>query len=190
MMFGILGEDNSDVATLRTIVRRIVGTNVPVKVKAYDGCAGLLKKGSRDIKSFWGLGARRFVVCHDADKSDAATIKGLVFQWVVAPTGLDDECCIVVPVQEIEAWILADLDAVRQVVTGFRPSKHFASPEHIPDPKEHLEGLTRDERGICRYEHTRHNEKAANYLDLATVRNKCPSYRPFEKFVIDSAPPN
>lgn len=132
----------------------------------------------------------RFIIAHDSDTSDPKEISKKVRDAVVVPSGLSDDCCIVVPIQEIEAWILADLNAVQQVLTGFRPPKPISSPEHIQNPKEHLEGLTKDERGFPRYEHSRHNEKTAQYLDLAMVRNKCPSYRPFERFVLDSTQPN
>ncbi|HVX15111.1 MAG TPA: DUF4276 family protein [Pirellulales bacterium] len=183
-MFGILGEDDSDIATLRTLVRRITSPSVRVKGKGYDGCAKLLAKGAGDILIFRDLGVRRFIVSYDADKSDPAKVRSKVWESVVSPTGLAEDCCIVVPVQEIEAWILADMDAIRQVVSSFRPPKPIPSPEHIQDPKEYLERLSKDERGIKLYRHASHNEKVAVHLNLPTVRAKCPSYRPFEDFVL------
>ncbi|OYV75107.1 MAG: hypothetical protein B7Z74_01460 [Deltaproteobacteria bacterium 21-66-5] len=89
--------------------------------------------------------------------------------------------------EEIEAWILADLDAVRRVVARFPKCRDIPSPERIKDPKEHLERLSENERGRRLYQHARHNEKVAMHLDLGLVKAKCASYRPFEGFVRGNA---
>src|SRR5487761_1360337 len=184
-MFGILGEDDSDVKTLKTIVKRIAGKSSSVSGKGYDGCAEMLRKGARDILAMWrARKARKFIVCHDADHTEPNEVRANVWQRSVEPSQLDHVCCIVIPVQEIEAWILADLDAVRQVIRKFPAKKPIPSPESVDDPKDRLERMSEDERGKRLYEHTRHNEKVAAHLDLALVRNKCPSYAPFEDFVL------
>lgn len=124
---------------------------------------------------------------HDADGPDPAVNHEKVRLAIVKPCGLEKSCCIVIPVQELEAWLLADLDAVRQVVKRFPPARNIASPELINDPKERLERMNADPRGKRSYDHARHNEKVAAHLDLERVRLKCPSYRPFEAFVLGTA---
>lgn len=183
-MFGILGEDDSDVKTLKTIIRRIVNNNsIPIKGRGYDGCDEMLRKGAKDLKAMWAAGRRKFIVCLDADGPDPEPARATVRQKIVKPSQLDDACCIVVPVEEIEAWILADLDAVRRVISKFPQHHPIASPENVPNPKEHLERLSKDSRGIRLYEHSIHNEKVAMHLDLGLVKSKCHSYQPFENFV-------
>jgi hypothetical protein len=68
----------------------------------------------------------------------------------------------VIPVQELEAWILADLSSVSKVITSWAP-KDVLSPESINDPKEHLERLSKEHQKP-KYIHAIHNQKIAHYL--------------------------
>ena len=103
-------------------------------------------------------------------------------QQIVRPSGLAQDCCIVIPVQELEAWILADIECASKIFTSWRPSP-IENPEGIPDPKEHLEKLSRDSRQRPRYSHAIHNEKMAEHLDLDKVAQKCPAFRTLVAFV-------
>ena len=103
-MYGILGEDQSDVETLKVLVRRLAGDpSLRIKGKGYGGAAEMLRKGARQLRLFRDLQCTRFIVCHDADGPDPSSRQELVRQKVVKPSGISDECCIVVPVQELEA---------------------------------------------------------------------------------------
>lgn len=184
-MFGILAEDDSDFQTLKVLVKKLRGTGIVVKGKGYSGCSELLKKGAKAILALRDTGiVSRFIVCHDADGPDPRVKGDVVQREVIDPTHLSNQCCLVVPVQEIEAWILADLDAVRAVIRTFPQRRPISSPELINDPKEHLESLSKAENGKCLYNHAIHNEKVAQHLSIGTVRSKCPSFRPFEDFVL------
>jgi hypothetical protein len=188
-MFGILGEDESDFKTLKVLVRRLVGQSTKVQGGGYDGCDELLRRGANDIRGMWQAGdARHFIVCHDADGRDPTQTKQKVMERVVQKSGLNESCCIVVPTEEIEAWILADLDAVRRLMRKFPQRAEIKSPECVCKPKEYLEHISADSRGKKLYDHSRHNEKVAMRLDLAIVRKKCPSYGPFEDFVKNRRP--
>src|SRR5262245_36577619 len=107
-MFAILAEDDSDADALTHIVRRHYNNDsLPVKKKGYDGCGGLCSKGARDIRAWRVQGIKRFVVCHDADSNPPSDIREKVLKAVVRPSGAEQESCITVPVQEIEAWLIA-----------------------------------------------------------------------------------
>jgi hypothetical protein len=89
-----------------------------------------------------------------------------------------------VPVQEIEAWILADIhQAVPQVIPSWKPDE-VSNPERIDSPKEHLAHLSRGSNKKPRYVYTIHNSQVARYLDFSTVHRKCKSFRPLQQFIV------
>lgn len=183
-MYGILGEDDSDVATLKVLVRRLAkDESLPVKGKGYTGAGELLRKGAKQLNLFKVLhSCERFIVCHDADGPDPEPKRVLVSEKIVKPSGLTDDCCILVPVQELEAWILADIECAERIFTLWRPTP-IQNPEKIASPKEYLEKLSRDCKQRPRYSHAVHNEKMATHLDLEKVRRKCPAFSVLVEFV-------
>jgi hypothetical protein len=182
-MYGILGEHESDVATLKVLVRRLVGNDsLRIRGKGYGGSGKMLQEGARQLRAFRNLGCSRFLVCLDADGPDPVPVRNNASARIVRPSGISDGCCIVVPVQELEAWILADIECAAQIFPSWKPAA-IPNPEHVVNPKEHLEKLSRDSNQRPRYSHAVHNEKMARHLDLRKVSQKCPAFRELEKFV-------
>lgn len=182
-MYGILGEDSSDVATLKVLVRRLADDeSLPIKGIYYGGCARMLSKGARQLRLFQNLGYTHFIICHDADGSDPEPNREQVRTRIIKPSGIRTDFCIVVPVQELEAWILADIECATNIFSSWKPNA-IRNPESIPSPKEHLEKLSRTSRHRPRYIHTIHNEQMAKHLDLNKISRKCPAFRELEKFI-------
>jgi len=184
-VYCIIGEDKSDVNTLKVIVRRIAGDkSIPVQGKGYNGAPEMLRKAAKQMNAFQSTGCRKFVVAYDSDGEDAKERFATVVECVIDKAKLEGPCCILIPVQEIEAWILADLPAVTNVISGWSPTESFANPENQDDPKELLESLSKATNKKPRYDHTLHNEKVAEHLDLDVVFKKCPSFRPLRELVV------
>lgn len=182
-MYGVIGEDRSDAHTLATIVERLAGLSAGnTQRKGFGGCGEMLNKGARQLKLFHSLGCRRFVVAYDADGEHPGTREKVVREKIVRPSQLGD-VCVLIPVQEIEAWILADLPAVRNVIKSWTPAQIDRNPETIPKAKEHLEFLSRAANKKPRYSHALHNEKVAQHLDLDRVYSRCESFRPLQHFI-------
>jgi Domain of unknown function (DUF4276) len=183
-MFGIVGEDNSDVEVLKHLIRRIAGDqSLTIKSKGYHGCHEMLRKGADQIRAFnTAYDINRFVICYDSDKEDPQARFEAIKEQIVQKTKLGAEFCALVPVQEIEAWVLADLAAVSKVILSWKPDVTIPSPESINDPKEHLKKLSRRYKKPL-YSPPTHNPEVAKHLDLQTVWNKCPSFRPLHAFV-------
>lgn len=182
-MYAVLGEDKSDAQTIKVLIQRIAGDgSLKVKAVGFRGGSNLLRKGKQKLMVLQNLGFTRFIIAHDADGPDPAPIRQKIIERVIRPSSLSEACCIVIPVQEIEAWILADIVVARNVLTGWRP-KAIASPESITNPKEELIRLSRDAKRRPRYDNAIHNERLAKYLDLEVIRQKCPSFRPLMEFV-------
>lgn len=178
-MLGILGESSSDVDVLTTLVRRDLRTpGLPIKGhRSIDGCGDLRNRGSRILKLLGQLGCDRFVVCHDSDENDPLAIASLVQRQVTDPVKLTSRCCIVVPVREIESWIIADEAAVKAKMPTFAFRGH-ARPETLVDPKGWLESESRRVGGKPLYNPRTFNARIAEAIDTDVVFRKCQSYRP------------
>lgn len=181
-MFGVIGEDKSDVESLKVLIKRIASDNsLTVRTKGFSGCGEMLRKGASHIRLFERLGMSRFIICYDADGADPDERRNVAISRIAVPAGVTD-FCIVVPVQEIESWILADLSAVTNVILSWRPEDH-GNPESVADPKEQIERMSRGANKKPRYSHATHNPIVVRYLDLDKIYQKCPSFRPLRDFV-------
>ena len=109
-MYGVLGEDKSDFQTLKILVQRLADKKkVDIRGKGYTGCGELLKKGGEDLKLLSDMGCTRFIIAHDADQRDSKEVGQMLRDKIVKPLGIKKSICLLVPVQEIEAWLLADV---------------------------------------------------------------------------------
>jgi len=182
-MYGILGEDKSDADTLAVIVKRLAGNpHLSVRGIGYGGSGDLLKKGARDLRALASQNFSHFIICYDADGDDPQERKLKVVQRVIYTSGLEGNLCVVIPIQELEAWILANLSCANQVFRGWTPSDH-PNPESILKPKQFLVRLSRMSNKKPRYSHATHNPRIAEYLDLEKVYQNCSSFRPLKEFV-------
>jgi hypothetical protein len=182
-VYGILGEDSSDADTLKVLVRRLaIDQSLSIKTKGFNGCSEMLRKGAAHLRAFANLGCTQFVICHDADESDPSVINEKVMSQIVRKAEISQGYCVIVPVQELEAWILADIQAVSKVFTSWKPQP-ISNPEGIRSPKEYLEKLSQASNHKPRYAHAVHNARVAEHLDIDLVMTKCPSFLPLATFV-------
>lgn len=182
--YAVLGEDLSDAESLKVLIRRIAcNDRLTVHTKGYGGCSELLRKGARDLDELSDGGYERFVVAYDADQQDPVARFAEARSCVVERSHVaSSACCVVVPIQELEAWLLADVAALSKKWRGWEP-KPIANPELIRDPKEHLERLSRDSKRRPRYSHATDNPWLAKQVNLALVEEKCPSFVVLADFV-------
>lgn len=185
-MYGIIGEDNSDVEALKYIVKRLAGDeSISVKTKGYAGGPKMLSKGKRQLKSFSLLGVTRFIICYDSDRESSKDRHNEAMTKIVKPSGIanpSSSCCIVIPVQELEAWILADIQAASKKFSSWKNSPEINNPESINDPKEHLISLSKKYSKHV-YSQALDNPPMAKVIDLEKVRQKCPSFKPLYEMV-------
>jgi hypothetical protein len=183
-MYAILGEDDSDVEMLFTLVRRIANDpKLPIKKMGYNGCGELLIKAARQIKVYSKLGCDKFIICYDSDVAKPQDRYLEIVNKIIKKSGIQADFCALVPVQEIEAWILADIDAVTKIIPSWRTNRKITSPELQKDPKEYLEGLSKASNQKPLYSHAVHNPKIANHLNLEIILDKCMSALPLFEFV-------
>jgi len=90
---------------------------------------------------------------------------------------------VVIPVHEIEAWLLADHDAITEALKLRKRIKKQSNPESIKRPKERLRDLIHERsQGKLIYLNTVHNERIAKHLNIGNVK-RCKSFLPFERFI-------
>ena len=132
-MYGVLGEDDSDFKTLKVLIRRLASDHtIPVRGKGFNGCGELLKHGWKFLKTLPDLGCTRLVIAHDADQRDTVEIKRKLTDKIISPSGVKTSTCLLlVPTQEIEAWLLADVASASNIFTGWKPKPEVRNPESI-----------------------------------------------------------
>jgi hypothetical protein len=120
------------------------------------------------------------------DKETAQKRYEEVVTKVIKPSGIkkpENLICILIPTEEIEAWILADIKAVSKVIPSWQPKDEYPNPEDIKDPKETLIRLSRINKPKPLYSHNTHNEQVMKHIDLEMVKKKCPSFAELAEFV-------
>lgn len=129
-------------------------------------------------------GCSRLIIVHDLDSGHLPTLR----ERLITSLG---ECpmsrhVLVIPIREIEAWLLADEAAVGKVAKPRRPARAIPNPERLMRPKEFLrDWLSRlsDQRIV--YINTIHNRRIANYASLNRL-HRCASFRPLENFAANN----
>ncbi len=156
-----------------------------VKSKGFGGCGELCRKAWSRIQNFADQGATHFIFCHDSDGNDPLEIQGKVEAAIKKKMVLNYPHCIVVPVQEIEAWVIADEEAIRRVIPTLSV-KAVPRPQSIPSPKEWLKKESQRGRSKPLYVPTIHNSKVMEQIDLKKLEMKCPAFRPLKQFVVSA----
>jgi len=184
---GIIAEDNSDIAALFVLIERI--SKYPFKREKYaaKGCGKLKLKCSK-IANMWTSkkNVTHIIICHDLDGSDPSQYKKLMKHLrmkVSNVSGHKNSICIVIPIQELEAWFLSDINGLAKIFSGLS-IQNIPSPEAIQGPKEYIAKMSRDKKSKPRYIHTRHNAELAKSVNINKIFEKCPAFRPFYEFVL------
>jgi hypothetical protein len=184
-MIGIVAEDQSDAETLRTLVRRTIrNPGAQVLIKGCGGGGALKRKARSHIEQFRTRGATKFIVCHDADGNDPDEIRRIVAEAVFGGGPVPPSHCIVVPTEEIEAWILADGEAISRVIPSLVVPA-VQHPEQLASPKEWLEDHSRARNARPLYAHAVHNPRVAEHLRINEVARKCPSFQHLVNFLLN-----
>lgn len=179
---GVIAEDDSDVDSATVLIRRISGkSNVGVKRFVGKGCGRINRKSRAWATNLKQRGCSLLILIHDLDRNRLAELR-IKLEQSLDPSPIG-EYLICIPVEELEAWLLADPVAIRKALKLPKTPKIKGHPEDISSPKEYLEALVRRiTQGEKVYDHTRHNEKICKELGIDRVL-RCPSFKEFHEFV-------
>jgi len=185
----ILAEDTNDVDCLKVLIKRL-DQSINAKGKGFSSCGNMLNKGKRELVFQVNRGYSKFIICYDRDDSTVNQRRQEVISKIIKPSGVKkDNICILIPVEEMEAWILADIASVSKAIPSWKPNKEFSSPERVSSPKEELTRLSRKERSKPLYNYATDNATIFKYLDLEILKKKCPSFKVLADFINPPPPP-
>jgi hypothetical protein len=178
---GLIVEGSYDEAVLSELVRKCASSGATVICRTCGNAIQLMKKFPAFLEEFRhaknGLPIDRAIVIRDADHKNPdelitrmeARISGRIYPF---PRKL------LVIVQELEAWLLADEEALLTVIG--KPQQRIRDPETVYDPKARLERILSDARITYTAEVARKIAAAAR-PDILAVR--CPSFGKFQEAV-------
>lgn len=181
-LIGVIAEDHTDVE----IVKQLIGKFAP---QGSFGTKRFVGRGSGSIKAKcngWAInlqrnGCRHLILIHDLDNKPIRELKeGLEIALKPNPFS---SYVVVIPIQEIEAWLLCDPQAIKRALKLRTAPREIHQPERLDDPKRILRDIIYSASGGQReYINTVHNEKIAKEIGISRLR-KCPSFKPLELFV-------
>jgi len=182
---GVIAEEQNDVDVLYRLTCKLLPENSFSFSKFIGhGCGKLRRKCRPWAKNLIARGCSHLVVLHDLDSRDESSLrKELLGSIANLPFSGH---VIIIPVHEIEAWLLCDALALKTAFNMRRTPRVPARPERIQSPKEHLRDLV---WRSCqkRYVNTIHNGKIARFVRLESLE-ACPSFTPYPQFVVSLAP--
>jgi len=171
------------------LIRKICGSEVHVVARVAGDRVQLMRKLRGLLRSLEhanpvGGPVEKALAIRDADGKSVAGLENAMRDSVAGqalPFGVEVHAVR----QEMEAWLLADPVAINRVAVarGGRPvSSTVKDPEDILSPSAKFRevlssaGLNYTAQ-VCR--------EIAREIDLATLRARCPTFRVFEKKVLD-----
>lgn len=182
---GVLAEEVNDVEVIYEMTAKYVAEN-HFKISKFvgHGCGKLRRKCGAWAENLLRKGCTALIVLHDGDGRDAEQLRDLLSAEVSHRQF--DVIVVLIPVEELEAWLLVDPAALKAVFNMPRIPKVSAKPESISDPKEHL-GMLVSKHSKTKYLNTAHNKKIARAINKDSL-SRCPSFAQFPKFIEKAFP--
>jgi hypothetical protein len=181
MNIGVIAEDYSDVDVLYELTSKLINSrDFCFKKFIGHGCGPIKRKCKAWAENLLRRGCDHLVVLHDLDTYSESKLCTELMGYV-NNIGFSAHI-ILIPIYEIEAWLLADANALQKVFNMQRIPKIPHNPETITDPKEKLRDI------IWKYTkryyvNSIHNQKIANALAINKLNKKCRSFKPYPKFI-------
>lgn len=173
---GILAEDQSDVAVLKSIIKK---WSREATVDSFAGRgSGKLRKNARAwADSLSTQGCKIVFLVHDSDDADPRVLRKQLERCFCQ--NQTKKRVVIIPVTEIEAWLVADVAAVKESLNFRHLPKAIGDPERLRDPKRTLSKWMRQYGVRGRdYVSSIDNPRIAECLDVNSIR-RCTSFRIF-----------
>jgi hypothetical protein len=183
---GIIAEDISDVDSAKILIRRILQNDrIGVKQFVGKGCGKIKRKCNAWAIQLKNRGCNVLIVLHDLDSSNLYDLNDKIFTALdPCPIKIHYIC---IAVQELEAWLLSDPEAIRVGVKLRYTPKVKQNPELISSPKEYLgEVIHRTSNKEKIYLNTKHNEMIARELSIELANARCPSFSRLHTFLSEN----
>ena len=180
MDIGVIAEETNDVDVLYNLTCKLIDESTfSFKKFVGHGCGKLRRKCSAWASNLLSRGCSYLIVIHDLDNNNLDALQHEL-SVAIAHTSFESSL-ILIPVREMESWLLTDPQALMSVFNLRKTPKLPSKPETIIDPKKELTQVVWA-TGKKQYINTIHNAKIAKALRLNMIK-KCKSFRPFPEFV-------
>lgn len=181
MRIGVIAEELNDVEVLYEFTAKLIRRNsFSFSRFVGHGCGTLRRKCGAWATNLLTRGCAYLVVIHDLDDRKEKELRSVLESQI---QDLDFKRTVVlIPIEEIEAWLLADSNALRSVFRMRTAPAVPRNPETITNPKEHLAGLV-SRNSKTRYVNTIHNRKIAAAIQIELVKDRCPSFARYPQFL-------
>lgn len=180
MKLGIIAEDHSDVGVVKQITRRMVRpANIGFKNFVGNGCGKIRRKCRAWAEILVRQGCSWVVVVHDLDQNNENSLRRQLETAVADVNSLAN--IVLIPVQEIEAWLLFDSNAIATAFKAKKIPRLPKNPESVNHPKETLDDIVW-KTYQKRYLNTVHNERIAMNIDVVLLY-RARSFAPYPPFV-------
>jgi hypothetical protein len=178
---GLIVENASDEVVVRALLDKVAKQRFSLRRFHSRGCGNLQSKCAAWARDLMTRGCRAIVVVQDVDDNDVAALR-LQLDALLAPLRFSKRA-VVIPVREIEAWLLADEIAIKKAFSLKRRVRPTPRPEAVQDPKQLLTDLVAEasEKRVT-YVNSIHNARIAVALDVSVVERKCASVVPLLAF--------
>jgi len=181
LTIGLVVEGIYDEAALKELIKKCASTQVEVIGRPCHGVNRLMQKLPNIIKEFQyvkgGSHVDKALIIRDAGNKNPKELKNKMRKMIKNPSF---PVKMSVAVQELEAWLLADEDAI-SAVTGKKVTR-VKNPENLRDPKERLNRLLSKAKISYTAEVAR---KIAANAKVETIESRCPSFKEFRVAVLD-----
>ena len=181
---GIIAEDNSDVDSIKILIKRITNkNNFTFKKFAGKGCGNIIKKSNTWSRILKQQGCSYLILIHDRDTNDNEILHKKINNSL-EPCPIKNYI-ISIPIEELEAWLLSDSEAIKKVFSLNKFPKIDNKPYMIQSPKEYLDKLIYSTtKGEKIYLNTEHNQKISEVISIEKIKEKNPSFVPLYDFII------
>lgn len=181
LKIGVIAEDNSDVNVVNELIRKISPhKKLAIRKFVGQGCGKLRSKCPAWALQLKDQGCSLLIVIHDLDNNtldDLGTkLKQLLHHCPI------ERHIIIIPIREIEAWLLSDQVAIQKAFNLKKNVPRIANPQAIADPKKTLRDLIFSKSDNRKRYVVDDNQKIAHYIEIVNLR-RCSSFLPFEQFV-------
>lgn len=177
---GVIAEENNDVEILYQYTAKLIAENrFTFSQFVGHGCGKLRQKCRAWADNLLQRGCKSLVIMHDSDGGDENALRQELDKSI---KGIGATCLVVlIPIQEAEAWLLADPNAISKVFKMQKVPRISKHPETIKNPKEFLGDIV--EKGSkSHYVNTVHNQKIAAEQAIETL-DRCPSFSRYQEFI-------
>jgi hypothetical protein len=178
---GVIAEDQSDVDVVGELVSKVTKRQVSIRSFVGHGAGRIVYKCAGWAQVLRQQGCTRLILVRDLDTDQLAEVRARLQQAL-------GNCqiarrIVVIPVREIEAWLLADEVAIGRFTRAPKAPKPIGNPEARARAKEDLRDLIYrlSERRIA-YVNAIHNRQLAKLSALVKLR-RCASFVPLEDFI-------